>query len=301
MRRVWRPRHQLELHATLAVLRRGRHDPAFRIDGAGAVWRGVRTVLGPGTLCLTAQPDTGEVEARAWGPGAQWLLEQAPAMCGAHDDVAGFVAEHPVLRAAVAAHPGWRIASAGQIVELLVPCVLEQKTTGKQARASWRELVRAHGEPAPGPAPEGLLVPPAPETWAGIPSWDWHRFGVEPARSRTIVGALRYAGRLEETVAAGSAVADSRLRALPGIGVWTSAEIRQRSHGDPDAVSLGDFHLPASVGTALIGRPVDDDGMLELLAPYLGHRYRVCALIGLAGVRAPRRGPRLSIQDHRGH
>jgi 3-methyladenine DNA glycosylase/8-oxoguanine DNA glycosylase len=184
---------------------------------------------------------------------------------------------------------------------VLVPTVLEQKITGKQARASWRELVRRFGEPAPGPAPPALRVPPSARTWTEIPSWTWHRAGVEAARSRTIVGAARRAGRLEETLGMDPAAADARLQTLPGIGPWTSAEIRQRAHGDPDAVSVGDFHLPDTVGVALIGRRVDDAGMLELLAPYAGHRYRACALIEMSGVRAPRFGPRLTIQDHRGH
>lgn len=291
----------LDLHRTLAVLRRGVGDPTYVTDAAGAIWRGVRTPEGPGTLRLTALRGTGEVAAAAWGPGAEWLLDRMPRMCGADDDPAGFAAHHPVVARAIRMHPGFRIGAADQVVEVLVPSVLEQKVTGKQARASFRELVLQYGEPAPGPAPAGLRVPPAAATWALVPSWAWHRAGVEPARSRTIVTAVRHAGRLEETVSLGTAVAGARLCALPGIGVWTSAEVRQRSHGDPDAVPIGDFHLPAVVGHALIGERVDDDGMLELLAPYAGHRYRAIAFIGLSGVRKPRFGPRLTIQDHRRH
>ena len=93
--------------------------------------------------------------------------------------------------------------------------------------------------------------------------------------------------------------ADRRLRALPGIGQWTSAEVRQRACGDADAVSVGDYHLPAAVGWALAGRKVDDAGMLDLLAPYAGHRYRAARLVELSGVRPPRRGPRMSVRDYR--
>lgn len=299
--RVLRPRGPLDLLRTLAPLRRGAGDPAFTIDGGGAVWRAVRTPEGPGTLRLLARPGAGEVEARAWGPGARWLLDSVPGLCGEDDDATGFVPRHPVVRQAAARRSGWRIARAGHVVQVLVPAILEQKTTGKQARASWRVLVRRYGEPAPGPAPAGLLVPPDAATWAAVPSWEWHRAGVEPARSRAVVTACRYAGRLEETAGLGTGAADRRLRALPGIGVWTSAETRQRSHGDPDAVSVGDFHIPATVGYALTGRRVDDAGMLELLEPYAGHRYRVTALLEQSGHRAPRYGPRITIQDHRFH
>lgn len=144
-------------------------------------------------------------------------------------------------------------------------------------------LLRKFGEPAPG-APH-LRVPPPPEVWVRIPSWEWHRSGLEAVRARTIIGAARVARRLEEEPS------ERRLRSLPGIGVWTAAEVRQRAAGDPDAVSVGDYHLPGLVGWALAGRKVDDAGMLELLEPYAGHRYRVTRLLESSGKHPPRRGP----------
>ena len=144
-----------------------------------------------------------------------------------------------------------------------------------------------------------MRVCPAPRIWCRIPSWEWHRAGVEGVRARTIIGAAEVAGRLEEIVAMPSAAADRRLRSLPGIGVWTSAEVRQRACGDADAVSVGDYHLPSAVGWTLAGRVVDDAGMLELLAPYAGHRHRAARLVELGGTRPPRRGPRMSVRDYR--
>jgi 3-methyladenine DNA glycosylase/8-oxoguanine DNA glycosylase len=91
------------------------------------------------------------------------------------------------------------------------------------------------------------------------------------------------------------------LRSIPGVGVWTAAETTQRSHGDPDSVSVGDDHLAKEVGWALIGSPVCDDGMLELLEPWRGHRQRIVRLIAASGFRKPRFGPRITIQDHRIH
>ena len=299
--REWSPGGPLDLHRTLAPLRRGAGDPAYRVDADNGIWRGVRTPDGPGTLRLTLRRGTTKVTGQAWGPGAEWLLDRIPRLCGEDDRPDGFVPAHPVLAEAAARNPGWRITRSDLLVEVLVPCILEQKTTGRQARASWRALVRRYGEPAPGPVPAGLTVPPDATTWAHVPWWEWHRAGVEPARSKAVLTACRHAGRLEETLALGTDVADRRLRALPGIGVWTSAECRQRSHGDPDAVTIGDFHLPHLVGVALIGRRVDDDGMLELLEPYRGHRYRVTRLIEMSGVKNVRYGPRLTIQDHRSH
>ena len=180
-----------------------------------------------------------------------------------------------------------------------MPAVLEQKVVGAEAKRAWRLLLLRFGSQPPGPVPAGMRVFPPPRVWAMIPSWEWHRAGVELVRARTIAGAARAAARLEEVITMSPAAADLRLRSLPGIGPWTSAETRQRACGDPDAVSVGDYHLPSIVGWALAGRIVDDAGMLELLAPYPGHRYRVTRLVSLAGMGPPRRGPRNPVRDYR--
>jgi len=220
-------------------------------------------------------------------------------MLGVDDDRAGFDPAHPVLRDLSARHPGVRIGRSGRVLEALVPAVLEQKVVGVEARRAWRYLLLKFGGPAPGPAPAGMRVCPPPRIWRRIPSWEWHRAGVEGVRARTIIGAAEVAGRLEEIVTMPSAEADRRLRSLPGIGVWTSAETRQRACGDADAVSVGDYHLPSAVGWTLAGMVVDDAGMLELLAPYAGHRHRAARLVELSGIRPPRRGPRMSVRDYR--
>jgi len=96
------------------------------------------------------------------------------------------------------------------------------------------------------------------------------------------------------------AEATERLVAYPGIGPWTAAEVTLRALGDPDAVSLGDFHLPNLVAWALAGEPrADDARMLELLEPWRGHRARVIRLLEASGLAAPRFGPRHSPRDMR--
>ena len=113
-----------------------------------------------------------------------------------------------------------------------------------------------------------------------------------------VVRAAGYAGRLEQGASVSVAEAHRRLRALPGVGVWTAAEVAQRALGDPDSVSFGDYHVAKDIGWALTGTPVDDDGLAELLEPYRGHRYRVQHLLGLAGHHRPRRGPRMAPRTH---
>jgi len=301
LRREWPAPFGVDVRLTLSVHRRGGVDPAYRADASGAVWRTSLTPDGPGTLRLTSRPaGPGTLVAgQAWGPGAAWLLDTLPAQLGAHDDLSGFAARHPVVGELALRYQGLRVGRTSRVFEALVPAVLEQKVVGREAHRAWRFLLGAYGSPAPGPAPAGMRVFPPPPVWARIPSWDWHRAGVEGVRARTIITAAEVADRLEQASELDPAEADRRLRSLPGIGPWTSAEIRQRAAGDPDAVSVGDYHLPRAVGWTLAGRITDDAGMLELLAPYAGHRYRVARLIELGGRLPPRRGPRMPVRDYR--
>jgi hypothetical protein len=301
LRREWFLPIQVEIRLTLGVHRRGGGDPAHRVDAAGAVWRTSLTPDGPGTVQITScrVPDGTRVTGRAWGPGAGWLLDSLPAQVGSHDDRSGFVPKDPIIRELASRYARVRIGRTGRVFEALVPAVLEQKVVGREAHRAWRILLGKFGEAAPGPAPEGMRVFPPSKVWARIPSWDWHRAGVEDIRARTIISAAQVASRLELLLDLESAEADRCLRSIPGIGPWTSAEIRQRAAGDPDAVSVGDYHLPKAVGWTLAGSITDDVGMLELLAPYAGQRYRVTRLIELGGSYPPRRGPRMAVRDYR--
>jgi 3-methyladenine DNA glycosylase/8-oxoguanine DNA glycosylase len=307
--RTWHPSFPLDVRLVLSVHRRGPQDPAFRMDAGRAVWRTSLTPDGPATLRVAwdqlgrvnhGPVSAPAVSATAWGPGAGWVLERLPGLLGATDEPAAFRPEHPRLRELAARFAGLRLGRTDRVLEALVPAVLEQKVPGLEAVRAWRRLLTWYGTPAPGPAPAGMRVFPPPATWRAIPSFDWHRAGVEGIRAQTIMGAARVADRLEEIRCLPGAEADQRLQSLPGIGPWTSAEVRQRARGDPDAVSVGDYHLPGQVGWTLTGQAVDDAGMLALLAPYPGQRHRAARLIELGGAGPPRRGARLAARDYRG-
>ncbi|HEU5475849.1 MAG TPA: DNA-3-methyladenine glycosylase 2 family protein [Actinophytocola sp.] len=295
--RSWTPGFVLDLPALLAPLRRGGGDPAFRRDGTGIVWLVSNTTAGVGTLAVRRAG--GAVLASAWGPGADELLGGLPALLGDGDDDSDFQAHHPLVAETRRRLPGLRLGSVGRVWDVLFAAVLEQKVTGYEARRSWRELCRRFGTPAPGPAPAGMAAPPTPRAVLGIADWEWHRAGLDGARRRTLIAAAQVAHRLEGAVALRGEPGRALLRKVPGIGVWTAAEIAQRAWGDADAVSVGDFHIPSIVGYALVGHKLDDDGMLEVLAPYAPHRHRAVRYIEASGFRKPRFGPRYAGRDYR--
>jgi endonuclease III len=285
------PARPLDLALTLAPIADG---GSWRID-SGEAWRATLTPEGPATVHL-AQSADGVVEVEAWGPGASWAAGHAAALCGEEDDDAGFVPRHQLLSQVHKRNPGVRLPKTSAVFEALVPAVLGQKVTGVESRRSYERLVDALGEPAPGPV--RLTVAPAARVLARTPYWTFHRFGIERRRAEVIIGAARSAARLEETVSMDMTAAYQRLQAFRGIGPWTAALVASAALGDPDAVPLGDYNLPHAVGFALEGTPRStDERMLELLEPYRGHRARVIRLIALAGIGAPRFGPRLPLRD----
>lgn len=300
---VYRPAEPVDLAGTLAPLGRGPYDPTTTWD-TGGLWRTWRTPEGAATIRIRRSPSEGGVAAAAWGPGADWAIGQVPELLGRGDDWSGLDAgRHPLTRDSLHRNPGLRLAKTGRMLEALLPAIIEQRVTSLEAYRSWARLLRWYGEPAPGPAPDGMRVSPTLEQWRGIPSWEWHRAGVDPRRARAVQAVLAVAPSLERAVerSASLPAAETALRTIPGVGLWTAAETLQRSHGHPDLVSVGDYHLAHQVGEALIGRRVDDDGMLELLEPWAGHRQRVVRLIFASGFRFQRRGPRVTLQDHRWH
>lgn len=293
------------LSPLFALLRRGPGDPTHRRIGEMHL-RATRTPAGPVLLKVVAVG--GEVSARAWGEGAEWALDQLPRLLGEDDDVAGFTprAEHGLLVEACRRYGHYRVGRTEAVYEALAPACLEQVVTGQEAFRAWRLLVAEFGEPAPGPSQDpasaayGMRLPPTAEVWSRVPSWRFLAAGVEERRSRTLVSTARRATALERTLQGSHPEADRALRSLPGVGPWTSAEVRQRAHGDPDAWSVGDYHVGKNITFALTGEALDDDACTELLEPYRGHRFRVQTLLSLMGgaARRPRRGPRMTLPTH---
>jgi len=291
----------VDLAATIGPLRHGSRDPCHQLAADGSIWRTSAMPSGPVTYRLS-QLSTHEVRCQAWGSGSGELLAGLSELLGDSDDNSSFEPAHPKLVDAHRRHRGLRIPRTGQVLESLIPAVLEQKVTGKEAFHSWYVLVTRYGPAAPGPAPSAMRVPPTAEQWRLIPSWEFHRAGVDPQRSRTIVSCARVSVQLERCSELSPQDAQRRLMSVSGVGEWTAAEVGQRALGNADALSVGDYHLSGIIGWTMLGRPIDDAEMVEYLEPLRPHRHRAVRLLQVSGQAfKPRFGPRITIQDHRRH
>lgn len=275
---------------TLGELRHGPADPTIRFERGGAVWRAAWTNAGPATIRISRAADGWRV--MAWGPGAEAAVDAVPRLLGSDDEPDDLVLEDPRLRRLAVGLAGMRFGRSDAVVAALLPAIIGQKVTSTEAMRSYLGLLRRYGEPAPGPG--RMRLTPRPEVIAALPYFELHPLGLEQRRAVTLIRAARRAAWLEEAVDMAPAAALARLRAIPGVGVWTAAETVRPALGDPDAVSIGDFHVPNLVSWVLAGEPRGDDArMLELLEPYRGQRARLVRILERSGITAPRYGPRM--------
>jgi 3-methyladenine DNA glycosylase/8-oxoguanine DNA glycosylase len=283
----------LDPRRVVTTLGLGRSDPTIALDDAA--WIAIRLEAGPATLRFTAEGPN--IVAAAWGSGAAAALEIAPGMVGADDDPRAFGTDHELIGRLARRHRGIRITRSTQVTSSALRAVFGQKVTGKEAKRSYRRMILALGEPAPGPHPD-LVAPPDPTAIAALGYEDLHGWGVERKRADTIIEVARRSKRLEEAAAMDLPDAYQRLLAVRGIGPWSAALVAMEALGDADAVPVGDFHIPNTVAWALAGEPrADDDRMLELLEPFRPHRGRVIRMLKAEGIKAPRFGPRVQLRN----
>ena len=277
---------------TLGELRKGPRDPTIRFE-RNAVWRALRTDEGPATTRIARAREGWRVSA--WGPGATAAAAAMPRLLGAEDDPAALRLPPGRLRDLAVRLSGLRFGRTDAVWPALIPAICGQKVTAAQAHRAYFGIVRRWGQDAPGPA--SLRLVPEPAVVAALPYHELHPVGLEQRRAVTLLRAAERAAWLQAAVDMPPAAALARLRSVPGIGPWTAAEVARPTFGDPDAVSLGDFHIPDMVCWALAGEPRGtDERMLELLEPYRGQRGRVVRLIEAAGIHPPRYGPRMAPQ-----
>jgi 3-methyladenine DNA glycosylase/8-oxoguanine DNA glycosylase len=285
------------MEMALSPFRYGNADPTTWLAPHEFV-RATLTPDGPGTVRIAwrdGNVDVENLDVRAWGPGAAWLLDHVAGYTGADDVAVDLPDVYPIVTRAAHDHPGLRLGASGSLYHELLPTIIAQRITTGEAIRQWRRLCLALGAPAPGPFAR-LRLPPAPETLARRPAWWFHPLGIEAKRARALTEVAAHAHRLWDWAAEGSVVSAARLALLRGVGPWTIGSVLGPALGDPDAVAVGDYHLADMVAWALAGEPrATDDRMLELLEPFRGQRGRVIRLIGLVGPRVPAFGPRKRI------
>ena len=313
------PTLPVALRLSLAPLVAARADPTIRLR-EGGVARASHTPEGPGTLIATRGEDDA-FTVRAFGPGAGWLLAHAPGLRGAEDRLEGFdPGRHAVVARAHHRRPGLRMIRTGTVTDVLATTIIAQKVTGLEAARSWTRLVRTLGSPAPKPPtpahrppapahrppapatgsaadhPPDLWLPPTPAELARTPVAAFRSLGIDRDRARNLAEACRHVHHLDAALDLPPVPRLAALTAVPGIGVWTAAHLARVAGGDADAVEVGDYHVKNVVSHHLAGEPRGtDERMLELLAPFAGHRGRVVRLLGIDGGPAPRYGPRRSV------
>jgi hypothetical protein len=286
----------IDLGLTFGPLVRGRYDPTSCFRG-GAWWRAWNTPAGTATSCVRTKPSDAAVEISAWGEGADWVLGHAGEWLGTGDDAGDFAPGDDVVAPLARALPGLRLTRLRCVHDVAMGTVIEQRVTSIEARRTWSRLVHRFGTPAPGPRRD-LRVAPSAARVAALPDHVRHTLGLELRRGSTMSRLAGEAGRLDRAAALDAGPLVRRLRALPGVGPWTAAIVVHYVQGDPDAVPVGDWHLPSMVAYALAGEvKADDARMLELLEPYRPHRARAWRLIAAGAPMPPRRAPRARIED----
>lgn len=270
-----------------------------------------RAEQGPhGPLIYEAAQRDGAVEVTVWGsadtPSASRdrALDDARGWIGWHDrppDLSELTAAHPALHTAARRIGPIRLSRLPRVQESVGRAVLGQLVQAVEARRSTAQLAALVGAPVAG----DLWCWPTAAALARTPAYAMRRCGIS-LRCAIALHRCALDDPQLERVRDDYMALDRRLRAVPGIGLWTSAETRL-ALGDPDAVSVGDLHLPGMVCRALGDAPegeASDALMLELLEPYRGQRGRVIRLVGRAvgrGLlpRGRRRAPRAALSAHR--
>ena len=275
----------------LATTVRGSKDPV--LIGPSEIRWNTRTPDGLGSLAIDRIDET-QVRLEAWGPGAEWMLEQGPRLIGSEDDLSGFRPPAGVIADRWRARP-FLLGRTDRLWDSLVGGILGQKVQVANAVKARRMMARTFGDEAPGP--HGGWILPSPKRVTELGYADLHPFGVERKRAEIILRVAREMPRIEGMTRTRTPwQVQQRIEQIRGIGPWTAAMVTASAMGDADAVPVGDFHLPNTIAWHLAGEERGtDERMLELLEPYAGHRWRVMRLAKGLG-SAPKRGPKLDFR-----
>ena len=261
-----------DLARSLGGMRFGLRDPSARFEG-NVVLKAAHTPDGPVTFRVRHRSQSGTIEVELWGPGSAWVEPRAEAILGLDDRPEDFTPEHPRLRAAERRARGLRLGQVISLSELHVVTILQQRVKWVEAANAFAKLTARRAIPAPGT--DRVVLPLSASDWRRVPSYEVRALGVELKRYQALQVAVRAAPHVDAAWGDRDKVR-ALLMSLRGTGVWTTEMVLGHGMGDPDAVPLGDVHLPHEVSKFFEDIPHGSDArMLELLAPYAGNRFRV--------------------------
>lgn len=286
------------LRHTFRAFRFGSSDPCVRVDGNTLIMASTSPV-GPGWLSATVPAHDPVPRVHFGGAAADLIRRRCPDPLGQRDTFRSLRPAHPLVERLQHDFGDLRIGASGDIYKAALTATLGQRITAAEAVAQWVRLCRTFPNPVDTPFGQ-LLAPPDPAVLGSLAPWQLHPLGIEESRGRTLIGIARVFQRGGEHQHDGALALRRLAIDVPRFGPWTRALVEAEALGNPDAVAVGDFHLKNVVAHALRGRPRGtDDEMIDALSPYAGNRGRVLAWIGLAGITAPKFGPRRRNIDFR--
>jgi DNA-3-methyladenine glycosylase II len=161
--------------------------------------------------------------------------------------------QDPHLKALIQRYPGFRPVLAASPWEALVWAVLGQMLSGQAAFKLRRRLVEA--------AQHGVRLretwhplPPPPDWVARRMPEDLRVLGISRTKAAALIGVARQVveGTLDLTARPPSvSAALNQLRAVAGIGPWTTQIVGLRGFGDLNQLPVGDAALQSAVGRAV--------------------------------------------------
>jgi AraC family transcriptional regulator, regulatory protein of adaptative response / DNA-3-methyladenine glycosylase II len=198
-------------------------------------------------------------------------VERCRRLCDLDADplaIDGTLGADSVLGPLVRSGPGRRVPGTVDGAELAVRAVLGQQVTVAYGVVLARRLLATCGERLARPLGGVTHLFPAPDAIAGADPAPWRMPQARAAAVRGVAAAVA-GGALALDPSADPAEVGARLRALPGIGPWTTAYVAMRALHDPDAFPAADAGVRRGLeALGLDGGPRAAERHAERWRPY---------------------------------
>jgi AraC family transcriptional regulator of adaptative response / DNA-3-methyladenine glycosylase II len=255
----------------LAYHARDPSGPCERSEGS-RIWKALLTEDGPVVLELSLEGEGAWAKVHSdhkLGPLAMAFLHDAALrMLGLNNEVAGFENAHAAF---AAKRRGLRLPNPPTGFDALCWGIIGQQVHIKFAGSLRRHVIEQAGEKI-----GHMQAHPAPARVAEMSVAALHGARFSRAKARYLIGAAEAVAKGEldiDALSSGSAlVAEKKLTAMHGIGLWTARYIMMRT-GFADAAPVGDSALATGLQKLhrLDHRPNADEAA-RLMAAFAPHR-----------------------------